>query len=1675
MNASSGGSWRGGKKSNPSRSQSPASTPSNRGWKSTKKSPATQRRGNSKKLTQFFGVGTALLLLLAIAIWIFWPDYQLHTHFVVINPLQGSTRYPYEAKINFPASNVEDVGRFAAGKHSISESQSVKFVSEEELQSGATPLADAHVCLIYYRAVTIPGKDQDHLVLLKNSTADPESPNEHESLTSLKSQIELLPKNLKVILLVDVNSIESDWRTGYFGDSTHREFMKWADEIPNLITILSCDVGERSWTTGLPGWGGTVFEMALEKALSKQADQSAAGGQNGDDALSLTEFYESLAETTQQWVVANRSKSGQHVKIYPPLEQIANLENGQPLLIMKRLPEAPDRQPDTNTTKDIARDLSPLWNRLASDAAAQAGVTVPVLVGAVQSQIQNAEATLSAGRDDISRQFLSRADENFTDASQVLADRGDQQEIMLSKLDSLLEHSEIKAWFEAAHLKGIENPNLSGPSASSILAENLNQYPFAETSVSKPAAQALDRIQQTRERVEKTAALMFHDARQFQTVLKQMHRDLLALEDLLFLNSSLFPPSFSVPDRMSTLSRIEASADEIERYVLLKIETELFQARLFQQLPEIVNWGAGTSNSPFSTQLLATLQNGEPVLAPGRLTQTEELQIETANTLLAAEDLLKTYLLQIEIQFDENGGIGQAYQELRDRLNLCRSHWEKVQGLLPQVENAIPGNPVVRWQESQNAIRLPYFENQARNSFLEGAGLPWSQGVPQPAGSSSSPSSDPPAETQFLQYRDGLVWDSAWRLRLQNLMQLTLPGTPAEHSKKIQALWDDWEILQKAETAETVHSQLYEIGSKLRAHWTACRNQIANALAYRGSDLTEYGQRLRKADLSARFLRGDDVDLWQSQRKLTSSLEQVQQFEYCLCLVDHLLQSQWVLPTEKPAPNAEKWFVQQGDAWLTRAQALTQSNPSLSAAQELVESKSLALQSADQWVEKLAVKIPGLSTFEEQQQQINFTSQLNFTGQRPESGIASFSLLGAGPQGGIPAVLELPNNAVPVQLNADQFSSEMTITRKSIPEKCSAISLRPQLFFRGRTMIRPPMTVDPCPSTQRTWQYLAGRESAEFQVRGNDNRPIMFVLDWSYSMNEMNANNKPKQRHIAAVSAVEMIIEEMPATMRVGLVIFGHSSKQDRNGKLLLNQGYADAFKEFLEVKVKDPLEDVDIIHPIGLLETDREVIKYKLNRLKNVEPYSTTPLGLAMTTAAVELARAGKTGGIAVAITDGAPTDLGDPLNGLLNPTPATIQARTELVARRYAQLQRALSPTDISAVLFALDFGEKDLTALNCLFAATPSADTDPKDCEFMGSNAPLSVPIIRATGEGDASGRNLRKVIDAQIEPRNFEILLKNGEPVATQPLKDAKIIVAPNETYQVRFGDVALNNLRMTNGDVLSLEMNWSKGRFDVKREFTSHKAASVKTNSKEQLDDPVTLRVNNLRKPSIDANAELYDAIEVDVMLDHGKEFRPVQRPEEIWFTFSAVGDPQFQPTAVRQEFTSRFGAPGWSFKLSPWPRTLPLSVNAFWKMQRTTPDQILPFTDLAAATSRESAVVLGGAGKNFPSLKIWQKQREEAGRQIVEIRLEPSEKQDFASLVNLTVELGETSILNQNDSFRPDFGDHLKTVVDSGVVVHAFVPPQEKLDLAHKVIAMTSLAARQKGAFQLEAPIQVHD
>lgn len=1660
--SSSGRGWKGGKKTGATRPQARASaSSSHRGWKSEKKVTSGRHRGPAtKKLPQLFGIGCLLIGLLGIAIWIWWPDHQVHTHFVIVNPLQGSSRFPYEARVEFPESNAAAVGWFESGKHSVSQSTSLNFTNEEgEVSGDDALLQDADVSIIFYRAMTVPGKDHKHLALLKNSKPDLQADDQFEDLGMLKKRLSELPKKQQKLLIVDVNSMDSDWRAGFFGDSLHRELISWteADELENLIVVLSCDVGESSWPSGLPGWGGTVFESVLEQAFSSQADT------NGNDALSLEEFVEYLTKKTNEWVVAHRSSAGQHVQVYPKLETLAEKSPGQSIVLMKSLSQRPSREPMVNAARDLLDDLPELWRQAATTASGAQRNVSPILQTSATAQLRFAEASLEEGKLDVAERWVTMARDNFLDAERV----EEPAHVVLAQTDSVLAYSGVKAWLAGFQLQAVPNNDVPGLQSYEILRRNIEAYPFQQIGLNPPDEAEINEIVGTRQRFEIAAALAFRNPGQLRPILLDLQRRLLFSEDLLFADQILLSSDQSAASHGKVRREIDAAVDRIEEFVLLQLEVEQFQFEVLGELADYAKWASANAEQLYVRDLLSALRSRSTSQIPLDATPLEKLPFTISNSLNDMEGLLQEYAVQLDARFAEVDEVAEAHRALKEKFESARNSWKKLQETAEKIDYASISRPIDRWREASRASFLPNFNKDKRLAAIEAAGFPWLAGELQTAVSTSS--SDGSSVEQIVINRDRSVWKSVWALRLHDLLEISLSRSTNPAPQAMAKVWDVWKRLETATTADEVHEQLYQLRTMLLARWKAARNQLVQAQAMSPTDLHGYAKQLATADLTARYFSADDFDdLTQVHRGLRGTISRVQQIDYGLLLSQLALQSKWVQPGSAKIASNDFWYIKNCNAWLSHVESSIAKDGHLSGLQSFVADQRQDLEQVENW--SMAMVPPKSLFFEGEEQQLDLILDSRLSGNLPESGVASLFVLDAQAEAESTPILGVPKNGIPVAFDEPVFRTELAIRRLRIPagEKPQEFLLRSELFYRGRRPQQASIPVNPYPAKERTWQYLADRSTAEIRVRGNDHRPVVFVLDWSYSMSpEPKVGETPKQRHLAAINALEEIIKgllddkEAAETMRVGLVIFGHRSRDGANEVREYNATFPTAFESFkgnvnLQMEIA-PNDDVQVLHEIGLLKTGSAALLEKLERLRNVKPWGTTPLGLAMKTAAEQLSIEGKEGGIVVAMTDGVPTDLGN--------------AAFASHHRRFEELKKQLAPAEIDAVILALDLGEDQsaLSTLKCVFGD----GTVPCQSAFMEGKDPLNVPILETQAEGDTGGGLLRSVIDDKLQARNFVIQRRNNEIVGQGPLSDTTVVVAADQSYKVTFGDFTIQDVRVAKGDSVLLDVNWSKERFDVNRDLPNHHSENASPVVNTEQDAPSILRVVEViegRANSTD-NGNV-DAITINVMLDHSKLHRPVRKPSEIWFSVSASADSSFVPDAVTQTYSSEFGAPGWKLEVSPWPMKSAVRVNAFWKMERTTPDEVIPLQKLAEARSRESALMLGGA-PSLPRFKIWQKRTKSELEDVYEVRLESLDQGDFQSLSELRVECGEWGVQQKRETFQPDNVPHLKTTVGTNVVIHRFEYPASGTNFEPKVIALTSLASRQKGASALEKPIQV--
>lgn len=1663
----SGSSWRGGKKT----ASSSAPVSSQRGWKSGKQTP-TVRTGSRKKnnFPQIIGLSFALLMLLGITIYAWLPSEKVHTHFVLLNPLEESTRFPFESPLRFPESNIETANWFTVGKKSLTSAPRLDFFATIEGSSEQSHLLKADVCLIFARLFTVPGPQGEHLVLLKNSTPELNRRDQYASLQELKSAlVQLHAKNQKLLplLILDTHAIAPDWRMGYFGDDLQAEVASWRQEIPNLVVILSTGAEGQSWSTGLPGWSGTAFEWALEQALSAAADN------NRDDRLTLDEFVQFLQQQTDQWTRLHRHPDGQQVVVIPPLAelQLPGETTRYPTLL--RGLKAPTlRVPQTEGNKVFEQRLVRLWEDEARLAAA-VPVSQPVLRSTALGRLRRATQHYSRGDRRSAEESLTLAEESFRMLRQFSESTADQQNLVVGHSSAVSELPGVSEWFQAAAINPVENPDQPRERIAELIELNLRAFPFREVGVPAPTADEETAIRELRTHFDRVSGLTFHGATQFTPLLRDLHARLLESEDLLFVRRPEATASQMAATREELRRQVERQLEQLEDFLVLRLRAETLLGSVLSDLPEYLRWAAAQENRP-NDELLNALEQRTAPQPPLRAGAAEELPFHLANLLLQTELLLDLTTQQASSKFEKIDQIETSDAALRKQVQQLQTTWQDVTPLAEKLAHEIAGEASARWRESRRALMLPHLTVETRKKLLQNVNYPWPDG-----GSSEGrpPSAKETGELVWSQFRDRVAWHSLWTIRWHALLQTALPESDGE--SPVDSMWTAWKSLKAASSSEEGLRGLANLGEQIRSHWRFTRTQVEQGRMKGNLERDAYRQRLWRLELAARFFELDDLDMHRQHRNLREAISQLDQIDSALLLADLAQQTRWMRPEQPNDRPASRWYRQQAQAWHKQTDLLLERStgwdwikPELDAAQE-------RLKRLDDW--QISLQAPSLLTFENEQQELTLATATRMNGTAPQ-GLASLYWTGVRPDAASSPILSLTQNGLPFDLQQAEHSLQTLVRRERVPsaENCQVLPLTATLFLRGRTLQQSLTTIDPCPASQRSWRWLATRESAEIKINGSDNRPIMFVVDWSLSMNEADANGQPLQRHIAALNALEEVISKLPQTTRVGLILFGHRSRIRRDGSREYNNQFKLAFDRFMNVEFNfSPLDDVQVIHPISSLAVDRNRIKEKLNALKNVPPWSTTPLGLAMTTAARELQKQGKEGGLVVAITDGAPMDLGDAVMALPpDATPAAVNERKRMHQVRFSDLEKALSPPEIGAVILALDVIESELKSLYCIFGKGEDESVIlPGECAFMEANRPLRLPIVQTTGEGDIGGSELRVKIEAELANRTFQILGPRGDVVHEERLRETSVTLDANKTYQVRFANMDLQGIHLMAGDSVSLEPNWSSGTFDVKRNFSTQADSVAARNAATDSDDPALLRARRVRDSvAIGTASTDFEPVTLHTMLDHLSPSRPVQRPAEITFELAAENDPDFRPDAIEQSFTSEFGAPGWKLQAQQWPRNRRVVVNAYWKMERTVPDQSLTFDQLKSAESRETALALGGDNSPLPRCKVWQKVIETGGQKRLEIRIEPEDRQNrerFAALVALTVEAGETSILNDARTFRPDNVTHLKTIVDSGSVVHQFDYPTTEVNLSRKVIALTSSESRRRNAVELSRPIIV--
>ncbi|MEQ9410585.1 MAG: hypothetical protein RIK87_22810 [Fuerstiella sp.] len=1642
-------SWRGGRRSSREAVQEAAAAPV---WKRSKRVRKSSRGGPPWRRILLPIIGLSFLVWLGIRI--FWPDPRVHTHFVVLDFLFDTQRndatsdhFDSVAPPNFP---VLPPDRFPVARTTIVHADTLRFAEAESLEDRERD----RVVVVYLQTQILPGENGSFLCLVKNSTPDLNAPARYEELATLKEQVRGLLKDRaadRVLLLVDRPASLQDRRLGDLHADFMTEVLSWPaeDDLNQLVVITSCQADQQS-APGLSGANGqTAFGQIVTRGFSKAADA------NDDGELTATEFCRFTVEETQRWVQRHVDPDGQTVQISPALDSLK--DSPHDFVLMKELPPAPETTRLRDRRQTVQR-LSTLWERREAADQLLGWRWRPLLWQSSTEYLTRAQAALISGNETAAENLAQRAETRLRlletairtvipDPTELNAERGLPRPWFLD----LPEPERLNdVWETAEAVSG--GPDVP---AEDVLRQNLATYPFQQlglaTSDQRHAA-AIER----RKQAEDAIARAFGVSIVLRQTITNADAALLQAEDQLFVRSD----STAVPEAATSTSnsiwtairdfesahqtadvavqRTLASADSLSRwaaeYPIERPDTFFsgWQALLRKNLPG----GQLTPEQGTDLRRAATELSLDP--GPGANGTAVRLRAEIFRLLVAARVLAGQL-------YPQEPAAGFSEQELKDRAAMLvdwhqqtRDSREAVQTLLQELSAGISILPGKRIEQVQNhqqlrtLLNVSCLETETRQKLM--ASLIRLE-------EKLSEATDEEITASGMKSPD-LVERCLWHIQSLNpfVDAATKGETAAELTSAIQLLLSG---------NSSRHETLSRYGKIVRSFWSGVRREGREAVISAAEGTIH---RLREADICCRGLTAYDA----LPRSPTVRFHALLQADYCLLQAQRRLQEQWVRPDEQAPWETNGWYARQAKRWLQLARArggAAEPSPDIlpTFLKNAVDQEEDRLTKSAAWSVTGTPESAGAVDLSDQNEPLRSVPvSVRREGTMPV-GTAAIRQL---PISDIPVsqLVSFQNNAQPLTLNdaADRFVAKAFRTGSPATGECEPVTIATSIFFRGRSWdSERQLRVDPCAGDEFVVTRIARPETASIELKGDDRRPIVFILDMSDSM---KATLGDGTRVDEAVDTLQTVISDAQfgQTTRAALKIFGHRMKYGPDFEPVGNSKYEEIFKKQIPAGLK-PNDDVATEFEMSTLsDAGKRRLNGVLEMARSSRHWGQTPLAFALWEALTTDLK--DQPGIIVAITDGLATDVGrDPQTG--KPLPAEVIRKTPS-ADRTPQLKGALKRNPSTRIIIvAFDFAAAGAArlALDEVFV---------RDC---------GIPREDVVDAADRS--QLKEQILKGLKNRPFTVTGHFGE--SRQSEEFGRIIsgLKPADDYVISFANISTQKpVAIGPGDAMSLQVDWLERRFEFRREPVIRLWQNVsRPPLSTEWDAPVKLRAYDeavyTRYPDDVAGAENYRQVDLRLMLDHDDIYRPVRQPAEVEFD---IRDGESRPSAFTETFTSEWGAPGYRLQIERWPSSRHVRVDAFWKMNRTAPEQVLDYPQIHEARRVPQGgidllpgVLLSGSLQSNGQLKI---------------RLDAADgtPQDAANLVeDIRVEVGRTDVREQNRGFVPD---EVRTTVrrtEKGSVIYEFDGAYNAENLQTRQIALTSRAARLKQSFRLETPLEV--
>lgn len=1638
----SGGSqdWRGGRAPrNTGRSNEPAPS-----WKQPRHSATSKDRGWRNRL-RLIVVGVFLLSLVATVIAVMRPAKEYRTHFFQMNLLEFSGVFNTTQGI-FPTEELFQT----TGYRKLTQCRTESLALDTAAGSNLSDLRKSHVVVIALQTTFVPGPDGQFKCLIRNSTPNLDDANQYADLSTLKDQLVKFQTDqpeTPVLLLVDSPPVSLEWRTGYLYADLNQEFEEWTNDLKRLIVVLSCGEHERSEPGTSDTAGRSIFGHFASIGLSSLADQ------NSNNELTVSEYCDYIAKRTNDWVRTHRIPAGQQIRILPSPDSPEKARDFKLLTDLVPLPASLEEIGGKKTADFTA--LEKLWNLRQILRERGGDSWDPLHWRSATYKLQRAETAVLHGQVETAAQLLRDASDSLHEL-ETLTNRicpttsafNSRRGLVQSDFDGLPSLSRVKHLFQAEPVSS----TTSGSSlalAEDVVAAQMRSFPYHQVGLDEPSNEVVENVRSRRASAEAVVAPLVSTSYRITGTIRRLEADLLLSEDRQFIRK---PATVEVSERPAPDALIRTITEFAETYE----RSERTLAAALDAGPSLAAWAAlaGREFSDTERSLWTkTLSGNSPGLKLGMKAAPDALSAlfdplssihsEDKKDILAygglAEELrsesfrLLVYArgLQQNLLFAEpsEGFPDDALLELNENL----LSWEAAAseslarvtelsekmcvGVLQNVPAERPGQ-VRTYRFLRESLSLTMMSPETRVSVLRTM-----QDLDGKFAEADNTIKSPVNEAVVVGAASSkIAYEAAWLLQILNLLPTSDPQDSA-----IKDAWNAANDLEAKKVSEQ-HEALAQFGNSVREAWKQNQEKVVAALQDTSRNAFEG---LRTADQRTRLVSGFDAQL---NRCPTQRFRQLKRIHYCLLQAERLSTGLWTEPKDLKPWSQSGWYSKAALSWLNVASESHEAfaNEALGPVPFVTEAIS-DLKATLAKSENLSLQVVPL------QQELNLGELDHGTVFAKINKVVDGSISGeAAILTRIPdqSSVVVTNNSMSLPLRSADTETQFEVHRKGAPGRgqCTAVELSPEVFFRGRYWKSDTvMSINPCAPAEFVLEKHARPETARIIVSGSDPRPIVLVLDFSDSMKE-SLNGAGTPRFLEALATLEGVIASPLVTgSRVILNVYGHRT-QFVDGKHNPNPNYVKCFGKEIPPGLRAD-NDIETEFDRKILNAaDRLEFRKVIDKLKCSGPWGTTPLTKAIADAITVTLK--EKAGIVIAVTDGEAKDFKD---------------------KPLADLRRAIDDhpsTSVRIVAFDLNAVPVQRTELERTFG------------QFE------TISIV------DASEREqLLLQIFASLDPRKYSASWQAGAKSAEAALGSAIEGLDPALDYSLKFDQIVSDQtIALNRGDVLNADIDHIGRRFVFRREKRSVMKASEAASVRN--DTPTILRsTQSARLSDIPAREDSgLKKAELSLMLDHLRDELPVTQPAEIEFEIHpASSTSKFRPPGIHCRFDAGFGAPGWRIIIDEWPRDQLFLADSIWKMERTSPEKVIRWTDLKEHTSVDTA--MSNAGSGLPSHSVWVTLRGDE----LQVRLDPvksvprpdgseplGDRWSRNLVEDIRIEIGQRDTSDQEISFQP-WNIHTRIVrLESGSVRYEFSGDQiSPENLVNAEIALTSAAARKTGAVEV--------